>query len=342
MRCCLVAILLSGAALAGEEPRAYRGFVEAKSFSVAPPKGTGREEQTERVEFLLVGRPAKSGIEFEQGETGGAWSLSVDMREPGDDPEKPLVTKGAAAGRLHARVFGAVDPSRGIVRLSVRAEPGSLVAKQTLSGFEKGRFQTFRGVTTRNAFLRDFDAEGALEEGGRLFQGSRTARDRSARLEREVTIRWRLERIDPDVVGRVLDMRGRPLAGVKILARTTNPARAKRKLPPILLEGRSDALGRFRIPASLGFYRVEAVGEERPDPAGTGGPLVVAGEERAEGVAIDFEKVPEIEFRLDVYRLGALPRPELLRGHFAGDVKSYLAFLRERVPAGRLREALAP
>ncbi|MGH7163534.1 MAG: carboxypeptidase-like regulatory domain-containing protein [Planctomycetota bacterium] len=344
-----VAALLALAAVAGaddaplREPRVWRGVVEIRATSKSPPQGKGREEQTERLEFWMVTEPPKqtlvrARLPFDSREALGEYEVALDLSEPGRRDGETVAIEGRGAGRLHGRVGGWVEPETGAYSFAVQVEPTTLVAKTTLSGVENGRFQTFTTVERRRAFLASMEAEGKLESEGRAFSGSRSWTDRSGRLAREVSLAWRVRRVDPVVQGRVVDRAGAPLEGVRVLARTTNRERVALRQPPFLLEGTTDAEGRFRIDAWHATWGVEVCGLERADGERV---LLVAGRDLPDGVEVRFEKVPDLEIALDVYRLDRLPFADLFRGRFSGDVKAYLAYVAERATREQLEAASA-
>ncbi|MGQ0613275.1 MAG: hypothetical protein ACT4PV_06020 [Planctomycetaceae bacterium] len=348
MRLFLLLLLFAGSGAAeGEvlrEARAWRGKVTVRSLSEEPSGGSGREEQSESVEFVLVTEPPRVSVgrprlEFTMRESEGRYAVRLDTKEPGNPGDGVIVTKGGDEGNLHVAAGGWFHPDTGECHLAVRAQPATFAVMTTLSGIVAGRFQTHRTVATRGSFLAAFVAKGRLEADGRTFRGSRTLVDKAAPLRREVVVEWVLERIDPRLTGRVVDGAGRPLGGLSILARTTNADRVRRKLPPILLRGETDAHGRFVIDAYCSFWRLELLGKLHPTEGGT---LLVAGREVEAGVDVRFDSAPESEISLEVFRLEELPDPELLAGGFGGDVKAYLRHLRARYPAERLAAALAP
>ncbi len=348
MRVFLLLLLLAGSGAAeGEvlrEARAWRGKITVRSLSAEPPGGSGREEQAETVEFLLVTEPPRVSVgrprlEFAMRESEGSYVVRIDTKEPGNQGDGSVVTKGGDEGRLHVAAGGWFFPDTGECHLALRAQPTTFAVMTTLSGIVGGRFQTHRTVATRSSFLANFVAEGRLEEDGRTFRGMRTLVDKTAPLSREVVLEWVLERVDPRITGRVVDAAGRPLGGIAILARTTNPDRVRRKLPPILLRGETDAHGRFAIDAYCASWRLELLGAVKEAEEGS---LLVAGLELEAGVEVRFDSAPENEIILEVFRLAALPDEELLASGFGGDVKAYLRHLRARYPAERLAAALAP
>jgi len=120
---------------------------------------------------------------------------------------------------------------------------------------------------------------------------------------------------------------------MKVQARHRTAEQIRKRLPPLLREGKTDAEGRFRIDAFHGPWIVQLVGEEREG-------LVLAGRV-VEGVTeIRFDDVPNPDLRIEIYRLDLLPQPHLLRRHFQGDADAYLAHIRERVPAEVFERAL--
>ena len=337
MRCLILILLLAAEAAPEEvlllEERAWKGTVSVSSVSSEPRQGRGRELQTERLEFVLLTAPPKKAIAWPRVPLRmrggrGEFDLAIDMRE--GEREKVVVRKGHGAGSLHPVVRGYVEPSRRRYALTIRAMPHNLVAKTTLSGVGKSGFATWRSITSRRSFLANLEVSGEVTEGGRVLTGKRAFVDKRTHLARAVEITWRIERVDPVVEGRVTDHLGRPLADVSVLARTTNPARIRKRLPPLLRRGKSDGDGRFRIPAFWAHWGVEAIGTQR------GGVVF-------EGVRTDapvrFDDVPQVEIRVVAYDLRALPYARLLGGHFQGDVARYLAYVRERVPDAVLERA---
>ncbi|MHC4547906.1 MAG: hypothetical protein ACYTEZ_03945 [Planctomycetota bacterium] len=342
MRCLALILPLLAPAAAEEvllhEERAWRGVVEVASVSREPAQGHGRERQRERVEFVLLTRPprrtiGRARLPLQMREGRGLYELSVDLRE--GRGEEALVRKGRGAGRLHPRVGGYVEPGTGRYRLRVQATPRNLVARTTLSGMSQGRFATWRSITARQPFLTSFDVEGTATRHGRLLVGTKTFVDRRAPLPRRVEVTWRIERIDPVVQGRVVNHLGEPVAGLQVLARTTNAERRRQRLPPLLREARTDEEGRFRIGVFWAHWNVEVRGAVREG-------VVIAGHRVADGAHVRFDDVPELEVRVDAYRLAELPHARLLERHFQGDVGRYLAYVHERVPERRLARALVP
>ncbi|MFQ5846026.1 MAG: carboxypeptidase-like regulatory domain-containing protein, partial [Planctomycetota bacterium] len=317
----------------GAAPALWRGWVEVSARSDAPPRGTGREEHRERLELLLKPLPAQGKdlgrrrLRLEDGR--GTWRLRVRTREPGGSEGDVVATKGAASGRLHAHVAGWIHPASGAFRIEIGVAPASLRVPVDLSGFEDGRLKVFHTVAARKSYLRRFVIEGRLTGERDRLSGERSFVDRSHRLRREVQARWSFERVDPVIRGRVTDAAGRPLAGVLVRARTTTPARVRQGLPPLWREGRTDTLGRFRIGAfpSVWLLHVPAVSIEA-----AGRVLLVDGHVVRQGVRITAQEVPEVEVRLDAYRLAALPHSGRLRTRFGGDVKRYLDWVRARFP----------
>jgi hypothetical protein len=326
------------------EPRAWRCRVEARAISDEPEGGAGREEQLEVAEFLLVTEPPRVSVvaprlEFRMREGEGSFALKIDTRAPGEGEGTKVTTRGGSGGRLHLHAEGWFEPESGAYALALRADPDRLVALVTMSGIEDGRFRTFRHAESRPSYLASFSAEGKAETGGRAIRGTRTVTDASAGLRRRVELSWTLERVDPAIEGRVVDHRGRPLAGVKVIARTTSAERARKRLPPIALEGVTDTEGRFWIDAFLGLWRVEAVATVLRTELGT---LVVAGAEVEAPAEVRFDRAPRLDVTLETYRLAALPRADLLDRAFSGDAARYLEFLRARHAPDEMRAALAP
>ncbi len=203
----------------------------------------------------------------------------------------------------------------------------------TVSGVVEGKFVNHRTAGRRAPFLSGFGLEGDVGEEGRVIEGERTVTDKRSGVVREASITWRVERLDAAVRGRVLDHLGRPVAGMKVLARHVDPARMRKRLPPLLREGKTDSGGRFRIEAFHGGWTIQLVGEERDG-------LVLAGRV-VEGVTeIRFDSVPDADLKIEIYRLDALPQAHLLHRHFQGDADAYLSHVRERAAREALERAL--
>ncbi|MHC4818194.1 MAG: carboxypeptidase-like regulatory domain-containing protein, partial [Planctomycetota bacterium] len=322
MRCLILILLLAAAAAPEEvlllEKRAWKGTVEVTSVSSEPQGGRGHERQRERLEFVLLTAPPKKSVAWPRvplrmRDGRGEFDLTIDMRE--GEGERVVIRKGRGAGLLHPHILGFVEPSRRRYGLKIRAAPNDLVAKTTLSGMGKDGFATWRSITARRSFLANLQVTGEVTADGRMLSGKRAFVDNRAPLARTVEITWRIERVDPVVRGRVTDHRGRPVAGVAVLARTTNPVRIRGRLPPFLREGRTDADGRFSIPVFWAHWGVEVVGQLQ---AGT----VFQGHKT--DAAVRFDGVPHLDVSVAAYDLRAMPYARLLKRHFQGDVGRYL------------------
>jgi len=331
---CLVLILLLGAVARSQdtdpvlhEPRVWKGVVEAAGIGADVTLTGGEETQRERIEFLLVTEPPKVTVGwprlfFGMRAVRGTYDLDIDTRE--GEGDAAIVTRGSAKGALHPRVEGYVEPTTGRYKLAVEVQPAMLAAVSTYSGMWEGRFVTWRTAAQRVPLLAGLAEEGTLDEGGRIIRGSRTFVDRRGGHVREVELNWRIERLDPDVRGRVVDHLGQPCRGLEVRARYQDAERIRRRLPPLLRTATTGDDGRFRVPAFRGDWTVEIVGQVQDG-------IVYAGRRVDEVARIRFDEVPDLEVDIEAYRMEALPRTDLLERHFRGDVDAYLAYIRERV-----------
>jgi len=320
------------------EKRAWRGFVEVTSSSWPPPGGKGGETQTERAEFVVITEPPRRTIGwakliFALKESKGRYTLALDTRE--GEGKKLRTAQGSGSGRLHVTVLGFLEPKTRKYRLALQVTPRDLIARHTIAGFADGRFTTWRCILSRRPFLAAFDHTGVADKDLRVMEGAKTFTDRRVRLARKVTVKWRVERVDPVLKGRVVDHHGRPLAGIKVVASTTNAGRRTNGLPPIFKEGVTDEAGRFSIDAWWSHWQVRVKAERRKG-------LVLAGGRVENGVQLRFDDVPGVTMTVPVYRLEVLPRFRKLPGHFQDDVERYLEWIRPRVPSRRLEVALTP
>jgi hypothetical protein len=338
----LVLILLGGLATGDDapspadpallEPRAWKGVIEASGRNVGREITRGEEVQRERIEFMLVTEPPRKSIAwprlpFRMREGVGTFELSADVRE--GEGDGAITSKGASAGDLHPSVEGYVEPTTGKFSLTVNVAPAVLAVVGSVTAVIDGKLVHYRTAGQRAAFLSGFGMEGDLGEEGRVIRGSRKLEDRRGGVTREAEVTWRIERLDPAVRGRVVDHLGRPLEGMKVLARF----RRAGGLPPLLHEGKTDAEGRFRIEVFHGGWTVQVLGEERDG-------RLLAGVALPDLVQVRFDDVPDLEVRTQIYDLQLLPQPHLLRGHFQGDADAFLEYTRARAPAEVLDRAL--
>jgi hypothetical protein len=315
-----------------KERRVWRGTVEVRAVGRKPADGEGREIQEERVEFVLVTEPPalalrEAPIPFRVPSAEGSYRLNLDLRQGAGEARR--VTQGEGVGRLYPRISGHVETGAGRYVLRITVTPATILAKTTLSGIDEGRFQTFRSVAQRRPFLVDFVAKGELQEGGRLLSGSRTLVDRRAGQPRDVTITWRARRMDPLVKGRVTDHLGRPVADLRVRAR----ALGRKGAPPIVLWGVTGKDGRFEIEAAWGFWNVAVPGAGRDD-------LLYRGATVEGGAQLRIGDVPDLEVTVQAYVRRLLPEPQLLEGHFRGDVDRYLDHVRARAGEDAMGRAL--
>jgi len=309
-----------------DEVRAWKGEIEIVARSGR--EDGGEEVQSEKATFVAVTDPRRTAgsrerLQLRLRRSEGSWSLAIDRRE--DKGEGELVTRGSGEGRLHLSLNGVVDTEKGIVRIKTGVRPRRLVAKTLLSGVDAKGLATFRTVASRVPYMGGLDEAAALGK-GRVVSGGRTFEDRGGQYPRTVEVKWRLERLDPEVKGRVLDQHGEPVAGLQVLARTFTSGGM------LLREGETDSFGRFSIPVHFTTWGVEIVGRVE-DGVLTGGAV------EPDAAPLKFDDVPDLELRVTRYELRALPRTELLETHFDGNVKKFLEYLGRRVPRAVMARA---
>jgi len=329
----LALLLLAAPAPAGEvllqEMRAWRGRISIEARAEPAKSAEGSEVQAEEVEFLVVTDPrytagARERLQLRLRSSEGKWNLRLDLNEQRGGGD--VATRGSGEGSLHFALNGVVDLENRRVLLQTAVKPDRFLARTTLSGMEGKRVATFRTVATRYPFLDGLDVSGELVDDGRAARGERTYVDRHGPYPRTVTLKWSLERLDPVVRGRVVDQNDQAVSGVRVVARTWGSGRM------LAREAETDAEGRFAIPAHFASWGVQIVGREDDG-------IVVAGLVRPDAVALRLDDVPELEFRVTRYRLRALPRPELLAGHFGGNVDKYMEYIAARHDARVLARA---
>ncbi len=328
MRCLILIHALAAFAAADDvmlhEERIWRGTVEART------EGDG-EVHEERFTFTLVTRPPKhtlvaARLPFLLRETEGSYSLTI-KRTDGD-----ALTRGSGAGRLYPRVRGWVQPD-GRYSLEFTATPTRATAKTTTTGMWEGRFTTWRTVTARPSLLARHRVSGRAGHAaaeGLTLEGEQTFVQRGVKV-RKVKVKWKVERIDPVLRGVVKDHNGRPVAGLLVVATTTNPARVRRRLPPLRREMRTDVQGRFALPAFWAPWTVQVRGELKDQ--------TVYAPQREE-VQLKPDISPSVGFVVKAYDLARLPRPRLLLRHFRRDVYAYLDYMNQRTTRARIEAAL--
>ncbi|HEX5137543.1 MAG TPA: carboxypeptidase-like regulatory domain-containing protein [Planctomycetota bacterium] len=337
----LVLILLGGLAFGEDAPapadpslhevRAWKGVIEARGRNVGKEITRGEEVQHERIEFLLVTEPPRKTIAwprlpFRMREGKGAFGLSADVSE--GEGAGAITSQGATEGDLHPAVEGYVEPTTGKYSLTVNVAPATIAVVGSVTAVVDGKLVHYRTAGQRAAFHSGFGMEGDVGEEGRVIRGSRTITDRRGGVTREAEVTWRIERLDPAVRGTVRDHLGRPIEGLRVLARHRRPG-----LPLLVREATTDADGRFRIEAYQAGWMLQVFGEERDG-------RVIAGIALPDLVQVRFDDVPELEIKTQIYRLDRLPQARLLRGHFQGDADAFLEYTRARVPAAVLERAL--
>jgi hypothetical protein len=316
------------------EQRAWKGFIQVRALTKSSETEYGSEEQTERIEIVLVSEPqrrtgAVSRLPLREISVTGSYGLKIDLKEPADGVEGLVSRRGSGEGRLHMKAQGWVDPVKGVYRISAATTPKKITALTSSSGLVNGRLQTFRSVRTRATILARFVASGRLEDKERTIRGTRTYEEGSGQSKRGVSISWELRRVDPVLLGRVVGGDGRPVPGVKVLARTNTPERASKRLPQLVREAVTDRAGRFRIEAFWGTWAIQALGNKVSVHGET---RLVAGMQLEKPTVLRFDDAPEIELELDIYRVAALPRIHTLRRSFNDDVDAYLRYWRQRAP----------
>ncbi|MHC4938166.1 MAG: carboxypeptidase-like regulatory domain-containing protein [Planctomycetota bacterium] len=326
----LLVFLLATPVLADElllaEVRAWKGEVVVESRSDPGKAGSGAELQLEKASFIALTDPrqtmgARERLRLNLRRMEGSWKLSLDLKEhkAGGD----LVTRGEGKGALHFALNGYLDPVSGKVRFKTGAEPSRFVVRTTLSGVDAKGFAAFRTVASRRSFLSALNEWGQLSEDRRTAKGERTYVDRRGKFPRTVKLSWKLERLDPEVKGRVLDQNGEPVVGATVIARTWGGGRMLGR------NATTDAEGRFRIPAHFASWGVQVIGREEDG-------LVTSGVAKADAAVVKFDEVPDVEIRVKRYKLIWLPKHELLATHFQGDVDKFLDYLSRRVDPRRM------
>lgn len=312
-----------------DEVRAWHGRIQIEARSEPGKGASGTELQTESVDFVVVTDPrftagARERLQLRLRQAEGEWKLKLDLRQ--DQGSGDLVTQGSGEGKLLLSLTGTLDPTTRRVVLKTGAKPHRLVAQTMLSGVDAKGLAAFRTVASRLPYLGGLEEQGELSEDGRTARGERTFVDRRGTYPRKVVIRWSLERLDPEVRGRVVDGKGEPAAGLRVLARTWRAGRM------ILKEGVTGADGRFSIPVHFASWGVQVVGREEKG-------VVTSGLVAPDAAMLRFDSVPDLELEVKRYRLALLPRPELLASHFQGDVDGYLEWVTRRASPAALARA---
>ena len=341
-----VALLPGATVLQADEPgdlllkqsRAWRGFVEVEAHRPPDTRITGDEIQKERVEFVAVTNPGRTGdarhrLQLKLVRSTGKWSLKLDLRESKGAGE--VATRGSTAGAMNFTLDGVLDVRSGAVRLRFGTRAQRILAKTTMSGMDGSGFATFRNVATRRTIL-----DGLVETGALNTERSKASGDREFVLKRgaqtrKVRIRWMLERLEPEVRGRILDQHGSPIAGLRVVARTLSPAGPGVVASTIMIEGKSDADGRFRIPAKPGTWGVEIPGRVQKG-------VLTRGWAKSDAVQLRFDNVPDLAITAVTYRLDRLPRSHLLARNFRNDVDRYMEYVERRNSKARLAAARVP
>jgi len=309
------------------EIRAWRGTIEVEARSA-----DGGETQAESAVFVVETSPrrtagARHRLKLRLRRATGTWNISIDNKRA--KGRRAFVQQGSGSGALRLDVTGELDMLSGAVVLRPRVQSPRFVAKTTLSGTGTGGFGTYRSVASRRSCIgRDWE-RGTLDAERRRASGEREFKDIVGGVARKVTVRWKLERIDPEVRGRVVDHAGKPVAGLKVVARTIRVAGNRPGTYLEALEAETDEDGRFTMPAKLGTYGVQV--NARRD-----GDLIIGGWLRSDAAILLFDNVPDLRITIDRYRLSRLPQPHLLARNFRGDVDRYLEYVRRRYSKARI------
>ncbi len=313
-----------------KESRAWRGTIEVQARSA-----DGGETQTESAVFVVETSPRRTAgaghrLKLRMRRASGTWKISLDTKRAKSG--RTYVQQGTGSGALRLDVTGELNMLSGAVVLRPRVQSPRFVAKTTLSGTGAGGFGTYRSIASRRSCIgRDWE-RGTLDADRRRASGEREFNDIAGGVARKVTVRWTLERIDPEVRGRVVDHEGKPVAGLKVVARTIRVAGNRPGTYLVALEAETDKDGRFTMPAKLGTYGVQV--NARRD-----GDLIIGGWLRSDAAVLRFDDVPELKITIDRYRLSRLPQPHLLARNFRGDVDRYLEYVRRRNSKARIAAA---
>jgi len=320
------------------EARGWRGVVEIESRLQAATGIQGEEVQKERVEFFAVTDPKRTGdaehvLPLRLGRAQGRWSLKIDLRESRGAGD--VATKGVAAGSLDFLLEGTVDAKSGEVRLRFGTRGQRLSVKTTTSGMDSAGFGTFRSVATRRSILDGVTEKAALDSAGRVAKGEREFDVKRGKYTRKARIRWSLERLEPEVRGRIVDQYGQPVEGLRVIARTLKPAGPGYMASTVALEAKSGRDGRFRIPAKFATWGLEVQGRLAKG-------VVTRGWVKANAAQVRFDDVPDLEIEAITYIHARLPQPHLLGRRFGDDVNRYMEYIERRYSVRRLAPARVP
>jgi len=339
MRCLAVLLMLlphlgaePGTPLPLREARAWRGVIEVEALAA-----DGCETQTERVEFVAETAPrrtlgAPSRLKLQLRRATGHWKLAIDRTRA--KRGRSFALKGSGAGELRMSLTGELDMASGRVVLRPRVQSRRLVAKTTLSGVGAQGFGTYRSVASRRACTGGDVEQGKLDADRRSAKGERSYDDVADGFARKVTVRWTLERIDPEVRGRVVDRAGRPIKGLRVVASTVRLAHNRPGTFVDRREATTDSDGRFAIPAVLSTWGIRVVARREGD-------VITAGWLGNDSAALRFDHVPDVAIKVERYRLSSMPQPALLQGRFRGDVERYLDYVTRRFSKARIAASRA-
>jgi len=340
----LLGVLLLAAVSAAEdekkpallaEARGWRGVVELESQLQAGKGDRSEEVQTERAEFFAVTDPRKSAepehlLPLLVGRIQGEWAVRLDLREKRSGRE--VANKGAESGRLNFVFAGTVDARTGAVRLRFGTRGQRFSVKTTLSGMDTDGFATFRSVALRRSLLDGLVEIGALDEGGLRATGEREFEVKRGTFVRKVRIRWSLERLEPEVRGRVVDQHGQPVEGLQVIARTRDTSKEWFESGTLVREAKTGADGKFRVPVEFGTWGVEI-------PGRVDGGVLTRGWVQPDAAQIRFDNVPDFKVEAIRYVFARLPQRHLLERKFQGDVNRYMAFIERRYSKASLARA---
>ena len=230
---------------------------------------------------------------------------------------------------------GRVDASTGNVKLRFGTRGQQFSIKTTLSGMDADGFATFRSVALRRSLLHGLIETGSLDASRLRAKGEREFEVKRGKFARTVRIRWSLERLEPEVRGRVTDQNGEPVEGLQVIARTRDTSKPWHRAGTIVREGKSGKDGRFRVPVEFGAWGVEIPGRVADG-------ILMRGWTRTDAAQIRFDSVPDFDVEVVTYVFARLPQRHLLERKFQGNVNRYMTYIERRYSKASLARLRVP